>query len=346
MTALQWKPFCITLTLVVLTQSLYASEPGYLLLDSGNDSPVGSVDVSSNEELVASCDSAGGVFIWSTKDWKQIHAFSVKPAWANSVRFSADSQRVAVATSDGDTFVWDLKSKKKTLAIKQKESQGLVRWLDSDELLATASDEYDLRAEVRLWRSDNGRHVVDLDSKTIARDVKFLPQNQQVITTNIARTIDVFDAATGKTIRRLGKCSEGPKALCVSHDEKQFVVLTPFTVELWDMKTRRQIEVIDSEELEPESDANPYFTAMAWLSEKHWLAIGRENGILTLLDRERQHSVEIEMPASFIFEMDFAKSGKFLAVCGWENRDRDGKSFLAIVNVKQALKKAKPTRKN
>lgn len=315
----------------------YATEPNYLL--KGRDiAETSTVAFSNDGSYLATATADGSILVWTTSNWKLAASLKVSDGYVGSIAFSQDDSSLAAATSSGATIIWELESKKTIATIRQEESQGVVKWLSNDAIV-TASDEYDLKADVKIWELGKVRNKLDLELKTIARDIQILSKKQEIAVTNISRTVDIFDSATGKRKQRLGRFSDEPWQIRVSHDEKQMIILTALTIELWDLTTNRKLKVLNSETFDDQSDGSKYFKSMDWLSKHQLFAFGRGNGKLELRDEKHRRTVDFNLPGSLVTHMAFSRDGKYLAVCGWENRNDTGETFLAVIDLKKTLGK-------
>lgn len=329
--------YCGCLTLLAFVGVLSGEELTVLQLVERDEPAITHIDISRSGNFLASSDSAGGVTVWDTSNWKQIHSFTLKKGRATSVRFSQSSDKVAISATSGDTIVWEVESGKKTLTIPQEQSQGQVRWLNDDKLLLTASNEFDLRADAKIWRSDTGKHELDLDVRTRTRDSLFLPGKGLIAATSISRTVDLFDIRNGTRVGVLGKFGVAPLDIPASHDQKEVMILTDESIQQWDLETRKPIKEISRVELDLEGIGERHFQSLAWNSEHQLLAYGQCNGVLTVVDLKRRRKVAINMPGSLVSEIAISKSGDYLVTCGWEYQPKDGKSYLYVIGIKHAF---------
>lgn len=318
----------------------FAENDRVIRLLKGHERSLMSVDFSADGKYLASADYGGTLIVWETENWTQLHTLSASSSPIYSARLSNDNTRVAAATASGKTFVWHLKSAEEQFVIPQKHSQGVVRWSLDDKLILTASNTFDLKADIKLWHSDTGRHFIDLDRTTIARDARFLPDGKHVAATSLRRKIEIFEIESGKSVQTLGGFGDYPSDVSISDDGGKVIALTNYSVTQWDMKTTKRTKLLDEIPFELDGDPNDYdslFNSLAYCSTNELVAVGRGNHKLELWDLKNDRKAEVMLPCSLVTSLDFNNNGSLLAAAGWEHRKGD-EQFLAIVDVGQAMK--------
>ena len=174
-----------------------------------------------------------------------------------------------------------------------------------------------LDQQIVVW--DLAREALALQLET-GLGIAFLPDNRSVATVLPGGAIGLFDLASGREVRRVGR---GFKArICtggLDPEGRRLVVCDPGdarAVVLVDLATGMTLDTITL-------PAAPVAEAVAWSGDGRRLALGAENGTIRIRDVERRRwTATLEVRLTEPERLAFSPDGWLLASGGWDSQTR------------------------
>jgi WD40 repeat protein len=190
-----------------LTSSLTEGYDHQILTLTGHDSRIVDIDISKNENYLASASQDGSVKLWdiSPQGGKESLALINGPGPGTqamvTLSLSPDGTRLAAANADLTPRVWDTITG--DLLYKLVGHQDSVEWIEyspDGELIATAGHD----DSIRIWDALNGNFVASVDDHNCSYyftggygcDLVFSPDGRRLAIVNTDGILVIFEVAS------------------------------------------------------------------------------------------------------------------------------------------------------
>jgi WD40 repeat protein len=319
-----------------------------LMVLKGHSSGVNQIVFSANGQLAATASADTTVRVWETASGRELRTLQGHTRFVNSVDFSPNGQFLLTGSDDHTARVWSMTSGQTLLTLK-----GHLAAINSavfspdgsspsgDIRLATASDD----SVARVWNvtaaltsGAGASEVAALQGHTGGiNDIAYSPNGRQLVTGSADKTVRVWDATSGRSVRVLQGHKDAVTSVAFSRDGRFIVsASTDLTVRVWDASSGNTVAVlhghtqwINSATFSPDGkyiiSASDDRTARIW-------EVASQSAIATL----RGHT-------SAIKSATYSPDGQFIATASFDKTARISRALLedlltvARARVKRAL---------
>jgi RNA polymerase sigma factor (sigma-70 family) len=198
------------------------------------------------KRFITSSGKGGAVRLWDTADWRPVALLRGHPDFVHSAAFTPDGTLVTVGWAN-HVCRWDVATGalKKSLRLPLPEGRNACLTPDGTALAVTPRD----NGPVTLWDTETGKKRCALRGEGTAANygLTFSPDGRTLATDwsepgSDRATISLWDAATGKRLRRIDAPARAVFALQFAPDGRTLLSSGPEPlVRLWDTKTGEQL---------------------------------------------------------------------------------------------------------
>jgi WD40 repeat protein len=208
---------------------------------------ISSVAFNPSGELLAACDTGGGVQIWQLATGKRILAIEGRTAWAWSVVFSPNGQ-LLVSCSDIGIRLWNIQANEHLQTfIGHTNTAYKVVFSPNSRILASCSAD----TTIKLWQVGDQSGSSDPCLLTLEGhqdsvwSIDFSPDGQTIVSGASDHTLRLWNVSTGACERILQGHTGWVRSVAFSPDGK-FIVSgsTDCSIKLWDVETGQCINTL------------------------------------------------------------------------------------------------------
>lgn len=233
------------------------------------DRPIRSLAISPDGKLLAAGDQSGRLIVWNMLDLKPVYSIAAHEGRLLQITFSPNSQQLATSSYTGEVRLWKARDgeKIKSLTVSHFELTRLV--FVSEQLLACSGD------DVSLWNVDSGQQATVLTTGYVPERALALSANEQLLvfgekdgglkiwdvpTSGIADGANLYGSAT---------------TISFSSDNLRLAAVAPDrTLRIWDLPSRKPLQVIDAD--------GGRTAGLAWIPGTQLLLVATEEGRVRL----------------------------------------------------------------
>jgi WD40 repeat protein len=169
-----------------------------VLLD-GQDKHVFSAQFSPDSQLLATGSADHAVRIWNARSGALIRTLDAHTAEIRAVAFDVEGKRLASGGEDKKVYVWDVASGARQAEIADFRGgvRGIVFSHDGTRIATASRDK-----RLIIWNAYTGQEVLPIHEAKTANinSVEFNPTDDFLITSDVAGTISVWDAHSGRML--------------------------------------------------------------------------------------------------------------------------------------------------
>ena len=289
----------------------------------GHTDNVNSVAFSPDGLLIASGSYDGTVRFWDVQTGKEIRRFEGhRKAYAMgvlSLAFSPDGRSIASGDHDGTVQLWDVQTGKE---IRQLEghTNSVMSVTFSPDGRWIASGGWD--ETVRLWDIETGKEIrrlerdIDVHRKArppdcayndVANCVAFSPDSRLIVSNGIPGIVLLWDAQTGKEIRRFKGHTDIVRSVAFSPDGLLMASGgADRTVRLWDVRTAKEIWRLNPSTFDVYS--------VAFSPDGLLIASAGADRAVRLWDVQTGKQIrQLEAHTGFVYTVAFSPNGRWIA---------------------------------
>jgi len=263
-----------------------------------------SIDISPNNNLLATGTTNGDVQVWQLNDSKLLNICSGHTDWIRALAFSKDNHLLASGSEDQTIRLWDVET-----GICTKVLQGHTGWVwsvafnaDSTLLASTGPD-----GTLRLWDVESGFCIKTLHGHAnwIWQAV-FSPDGYRLASASADNTIKLWDVASGNLISTFWGHSKPVTSVAFSPDGKTLISGSEDeTIRLWDVDTINCILV---------QKDNSIVKTVAFSADGRLIASGNDDKTIRLWNSETLQAVQtLHGHSNQIRKVVFSFSSQMLA---------------------------------
>jgi WD40 repeat protein len=226
-------------------------EPPARFLDRLHAHPGGALCVATTPDglRVATGGVDGTIALWELETGKLLHRLSGHTSEVLCLAFGPDGRHLLSGGSDRTARFWDTQTGKQVRELSGHTFAVTALAVSGDGQFAlTAGD----RERVRLWDLSTGAVVRTLDHPARVVGVAFSPDGKRVLTGLAAgpnrpgNHACLWDAGTGKLLRKLAGHSHYVQGVCFTPDGKQCVTASfDRTLKIWDADTGEDLRTLN-----------------------------------------------------------------------------------------------------
>jgi len=276
----------------------------------GHHAAITALAFSSDGNLLASGSMAACAKLWDLSSQREIatmggHGYNL----IGDLSFLPDGQTVATLSSGGEVKVWDLPNMLKGNALLTNLMGGFRFAISPDGRSVAAQDFEQGKNKVRIWDRFTRREIHSIPtSQSAVGDLAFAP-NGSALAWVTAKTLEIFDLHSGRhEPMPLGDDYSSFKPIAFSPDSQEIAFSSHTNLMLCELKSRQ---------LRPFTSCGQEIDALAYSRDGTLLAVGLDNGAISLWDRRSGRKLsEAQAHMSITACVTFSKDGKWLASCG------------------------------
>ncbi len=233
------------------------------------------------KRFVSSSGKGGAVGLWDTADWRPLALLRGHPDFVHGAAFTADGTLVTVGWAN-HVCRWDVTTGKLkgSLRLPLPEGRNACLSPDGTALAVTPRD----NGPATLWDTETGkkRCVLQGEGSAAQYGLTFSPDGRTLATDwgepgGDRATISLWDAATGKRLRRIDAPARAVFVLQFAPDGRTLLSSGPEPlVRLWDTKS--------GEQLFPEAGHAGAVTALAFTPDGRAMVSAAEDGTIQVWD--------------------------------------------------------------
>ena len=200
-----------------------------------------SLAASKNGKWIAA-GTYNAMFVWNAETYEQV--IKHEEGWLGviipCVDFSPDSTRLVAGSDKKTAIVWDLATSKQVQTLRHGDWVRAAKYSPQGDRIATATHS----GPVRVWDSNDGRLLVDIDVKVFPYYNTGLLWSHGHLFVASDKTIKEFDASTGS------KVSEWPvpdindySSIALPKHEQFIAFSAKRTVTFWDTSTHNELSL-------------------------------------------------------------------------------------------------------
>lgn len=278
----------------------------------GHAGSVGALAFSSDGKFLASGSADTSIKIWETIGWKEVRTLKKHTARITAVAFSPDGKWFSSASTDGTISLWPNGSDRERFTLKHNASSVLsVAFASGSSLLSAHAD-----GGIESWDFPTGKLSHSIAADPNADQLAFAAFStdaRALASSSGSRTIDLRNAASGKTARTLESHASGFNEVIFSRDGRLFAAAAnDSSIRLWQTATGRELPRL--------SGHSGYVTTVAFSVDSRLLASAGISGEVKIWDMATGR-LAFDLPSNpkGINSVAFSPDGKFLAVAGIEH---------------------------
>jgi RNA polymerase sigma factor (sigma-70 family) len=213
----------------------------------GHDAAVQSVAYAPDGKTIASGGNDSMIRVWDAKTGERLHE-AKHIGWVESLAFSSDGKSLAASTGwGGQVHCWDVEGKWDKPRWSARNLQSLrVSFSGDGKKLAAGS----WHNTVRIWDTATGKEEGAARApghEGWVYDLCFLPEGKTLISAGSDGRIIVWDAGSGREVRRMEGHQSLVWCLAISPDGKTLASGSDDqTVRLWDLATGKEVRQFKS----------------------------------------------------------------------------------------------------
>ena len=176
------------------------------------------------------------MLVWNAETYEEV----LKHEEGNHVRgvnFSPDSTQLVAGTDNCTAIVWDLVTGKQVQILQHQNYVIAAKYSPRGDRIATATSEL-----VRVWDSNDGRLLVDIDVKVLPYyNTGLLWSNDHLFVVSDEK-IEEFDASTGSKVSEWPvPDTNGYSSITLPKHEQFIAYSTNRTITFWEISTHNQL---------------------------------------------------------------------------------------------------------
>ncbi len=260
--------------------------------------------------------------VWDTLSGEELLILKGHTSSITSVAFSPDSRRIATASLDRTARMWDALDGQHLFTLKGHTS-GVTNVAFSPDGGRIAS----VDQRVRIWDAKTGQELVTLNTRDgIA--VAFNSDGGYIATAD-SKTVQLWDAFSGKLVARINTDTTSLRPLAVSPDGRRIATVSrDSTMRLWNAATGHELSTLKGH--------RKNVTSIAFSRDSRSIASTSDDGTARLWDVESQGPLTLRGHTDDVSGVAFSPDGSRLATASLDKTARvwDWQSGKVLVTFK------------
>jgi WD40 repeat protein len=224
------------------TVSLWAVPSGRELHQlRGHTADVLCVAFAPGGKLLASGSADGTVRLWSITG-RELHRFVTEADSVEALAFDPSGKYLAAGGDDGVLRLYEVSTRKPIRQMSQDRAVRSLAWSGDGKWIAATG----AKQAVAIWDTGTGTLVRGFGEETV-QCLAFVPRTTQLVSREVGGTLRLWDARTGRQVRRWGDEEEGGGAgsaiyqIAFSADGRSVLAgNTAGALDVWDLATRKR----------------------------------------------------------------------------------------------------------
>lgn len=212
------------------------------------------VAFSPDGQRIVSGGDLNTLMLWNAVSGKKIKTLSHN-GFVRAVAFSPDGLNLVSGSSDSTIKLWGTSSGKvlRILSGHNNTIRAVTLSPDGRSIVTGGGGGYSNGAPLKFWDAERGQELHTIRGRLAGVDaVAFSPNNQLFVSGSDDSTLTLWNATSGKELRRLsGDSSAGVNAVAFSPDDQTIVSgggsgganLNDFTLKLWDVASGKKLRI-------------------------------------------------------------------------------------------------------
>ncbi len=281
---------------------------------TGNNGLVNVVLWSPDGKILASASRDKTIKLWNVSTGKPIATISGYSGKAADLSWvwSPDSKTIAITHPDNTIKLWDVETGKLSKTLTGNNSKiSMISWNPNGQALAVWSKD----KKIQLWNTNTGKllqTITEYHAKVQNLENIWSPDGKALALANPS-IIKIWDVSTGKLIKTIDHGFGNSTATIInfvwSPDSKKLASTNIGGAIAWDINTGKRIKEI----------AEIYAASTVWSSDGKKLAVGGQEGKITIWDATTGKSQILYGHGFFVTNFAWNPDGKILISVGMDN---------------------------
>lgn len=228
-------PVFLILNFMFLQSALFSQTP-VLTLSKAHSDNIYAAHFSKDSKFFLTASGDALIKIWDVESGKEIRTLHGHNKAVTSACFSPDGKYIISGASDGEVKIWETISGKEIKMLKDYTETGdvSVDWSPDGKYYATGSY---YEKKIHIYDFVAGNSVIKLKTGGRISDICFSPDSKNLIST-ANDDVELFEIATGKTLRKFKGHKYYVQTLAFSHDGQKIISGgDDETVKIWETST-------------------------------------------------------------------------------------------------------------
>jgi WD40 repeat protein len=250
----------------------------------------------------------GNIYLWNASDGSLIRYLEGNGNPIRTIQISPDGQTVVAGSDDKTLSMWNVASGVRFISITAHyKPVNFISISPDSKIAASASDDNSFI----LWDTTNGKQIRLTSVESGVRSLAFTKDGTGIISGEQSGTVDLWDIATGKLLKTIGKVPGEVNSIAFNADGS-LLAIGANTIHIW--------RPVDDALAAPFKGFTNSITCLVFNKDATLLAAGNQDGRIALWDPKSGNQIALlEGHIGNVTTLDFSSDGRFLASGGVDN---------------------------